>query len=205
MSSDGASENEVSLNLGWLYEQFQHLCRTQIDLELMKNRRTAVTQLLEYYPTIAELYDIAYYTIIARATLTPEEEKLRMEQLQTLIDPKAPEQFARNSMALTILENGGPAYVEMLLSQAMNEATATPPRRATQEKLVWQLINNFSLAELVTLTASLTDDPKIQDWVTQAATANQAAGEANQKASIAYFLVQQLGVDKIEERLTIAD
>lgn len=201
MGSDGAGEHEVSLNLGWLYEQFQHLCRTQIDLELMKNRRTAVTHLLDYYPTIAELYDIAYYTIIARATLTAEEEKLRMEQLQTLIDPKAPEQFARNSMALTILENGGPAYVEMLLSQAMTEAAETTPRRVTQEKLVWQLINNYSLTDLVTLTNSLTDDPKVREWVAQAAAASPDAGEANQKASIAYFLVQQVGQDKVQQAL----
>jgi hypothetical protein len=124
MNGAEGSNNEVSLNLGWLYEQFQHLCRTQIDLELMNNRRTAVTQLIQYYPSIAELYDIAYYTIIARATLTDEQEAMRLQQLQTLIDPKAPEQFARSSMALAILENGGPAYVQVLLSQAMMDSGA---------------------------------------------------------------------------------
>lgn len=204
MGTEEGGENEVSLNLGWLYEQFQHLCRTQIDLELMKNRRTAVTQILQYYPTIAELYDIAYYTIIARATLTPEEEKTRIEQLQTLIDPKAPEQFSRNSIALTILENGGPAYVEMLLSQAMTETNGTTPRRALQEKLVWQLINNYSLDGLVELTAILTEDNKVRNWVEQAATANNNTVEANQKAAIAYFLVQQIGEDRLQQELTPA-
>jgi len=202
MGGPEGSDNEVSLNLGWLYEQFQHLCRTQIDLELMKNRRTAVTQLLQYYPTIAELYDIAYYTIIARATLTPEEERARVEQLQSLIDPKAPEQFARNSMAMTILENGGPAYVEMLLNQAMGgPAEAAAPRRANQEEVVWQLINNYSLTGLVELTRSLTDDAKVLDWVSQAAAANENTVEANQKAAIAYFLVQQVGLPGIQQGL----
>lgn len=199
MGGPEGGENEVSLNLGWLYEQFQHLCRTQIDLELMKNRRTAVTHLLQYYPTIAELYDIAYYTIIARATLTLEEERTRVEQLQTLIDPKAPEQFARNSMALTILENGGPAYVEMLLSQAMVDQGQDAPRRASQEELVWRLIDRYSLKGLVSLTNSLTDDARVRDWVSQAAAANQGTAEANQKASIAYFLVQQVGLDKVQQ------
>ncbi|MCA9873920.1 MAG: hypothetical protein KC441_09700 [Anaerolineales bacterium] len=202
MGGPEGSDDEVSLNLGWLYEQFQHLCRTQIDLELMKNRRTAVIHLLQTYPTIAELYDIAYYTIIARATLTPEEERARVEQLQTLIDPKAPEQFARNSMALTILENGGPAYVELLLSQAMGGGeTAAAPSRASQEELVWQLINNYSLDGLVDLTHKLSDDPKVREWVSQAAAANQDTVEATQKASIAYFLLQQVGQRKVQQAL----
>lgn len=93
MGTEEGGENEVSLNLGWLYEQFQHLCRTQIDLELMKNRRTAVTQILQYYPTIAELYDIAYYTIIARATLTPEEEKRASSSCKRLLIPKRRNNF----------------------------------------------------------------------------------------------------------------
>jgi len=204
MGSPEGGEDEVSLNLGWIYEQFQHLCRTQIDLELMKNRRTAVTQLLHHYPTIAELYDIAYYTIIARATLTLDEERMRVEQLQTLIDPKAPEQFARNSMALTILENGGPAYVEMLLSQAMVSTPEAAPRRASQEEIVWQLINNYSLDGLVSLTNILTDDAKVRDWVSQAAKANQDTVEANQKAAIAYFLVQQVGLTQVQQALHAA-
>src|SRR5690606_13607258 len=107
------------LNLGWLYDQFQNLARTQIDLELMNKRRTAVTRLLEYYPSLAELYDIAWYTITARATLTREQEEQRKADLDKLFDPKAPENFAKSSIALMILENGGQAYVELLLTQAM--------------------------------------------------------------------------------------
>lgn len=95
-------------------------------------------------------------------------------------------------MALTILENGGPAYVEMLLSQAMTEANGTTPRRALQEKLVWQIINNYSLDGLVELTSILTEDNKVRDWVKQAATTNNNTVEANQKAAIAYFWCSKL-------------
>lgn len=197
----GERENEVSLNLGWLYEQFQNLCRTQIDLELMKNRRTAVIHLLEIYPTIAQLYDIAYYTIIARATLTPEEEKMRLEQLQTLIDPKAPEYFARNSMALTILENGGPGYVEMLLSQAQMESATAVPVRVSEEQLVWQLVENHTLAQLVALSQKICEDERAYQWVQDAAAPSTGTSEASQKASIAYFLVQQVGIEKVSQAL----
>ncbi|MBK7918497.1 MAG: hypothetical protein IPJ94_20040 [Chloroflexi bacterium] len=201
MGTEEGGENEVSLNLGWLYEQFQHLCRTQIDLELMKNRRTPLPKscnITQPSPSCTTL------PITPSSPAPPDARgrKTRIEQLQTLIDPKAPEQFSRNSMALTILENGGPAYVEMLLSQAMTEANGTTPRRALQEKLVWQIINNYSLDGLVELTSILTEDNKVRDWVKQAATTNNNTVEANQKAAIAYFLVQQIGEDRLQQELT---
>src|SRR5712691_8598935 len=70
IKSIGESGSNVELNLGWLYDQFQHLCKTQIDLEFMRGRHTAVTQLLTRYSSLTELHGIAVYTITARATLT---------------------------------------------------------------------------------------------------------------------------------------
>jgi hypothetical protein len=201
MNGADGSNNEVSLNLGWLYEQFQHLCRTQIDLELMNNRRTAVTQLIQYYPSIAELYDIAYYTIIARATLTDEQEAMRLQQLQTLIDPKAPEQFARSSMALAILENGGPAYVQVLLNQAMTDSGAVT-RQTEQNTLVRQLAAEYSLTGLIQLTHRLTEATDVRQWVEQAAAPSPEAREADQKAAIAYFLLQEIGEDKVRQMIS---
>ncbi len=37
-----AEGGDLSLNLGWLYEQFQSLCKTQIDQALMRRRRQPV-------------------------------------------------------------------------------------------------------------------------------------------------------------------
>jgi hypothetical protein len=192
------NDAEVSLNLGWLYDQFQHLCRTQIDLELMNNRRTAVTRLLEFYPSLAELYDIAWYTIISRATLSPDEEKARQDELQKLIDPKAPENFARTNIALMILENGGQAYVELLLDQAMAAAKAGAPVPTTPEQVVRQMVDKYTLDELVQLTNQLTASEEIRKWVSQAARPSSEASQAQQKASIAHFLVQQVGLDAVK-------
>jgi hypothetical protein len=203
---NGRGEGEISLNLGWLYDQFQNLCRTQIDLELMNNRRTAVTRLLEYYPSLAELYDIAWYTIIARATLSDDEEAARLAELEKLIDPKAPEQFARTSIALMVLENGGQAYVDLLLDQAMDMegdmADALPvPQAMTTEKLVWELIESYSVDELVALTSRLTDDQRVCDWVKEAAAPDPGTSEANRKSAIAHFLVQQLSAEVLQNAL----
>jgi hypothetical protein len=201
---DDGEEGEVALNLGWLYDQFQNLARTQIDLELMNNRRTAVTRLLNYYPSMAELYDIAWYTITARATLSREEEELRKSDLEKLLDPKAPENFAKSSIALTILENGGQAYVELLLAQAMEghspEAMGmTLAKPTSADRLIWQLVEEFSLEELVMLARKLTPSEKVLAYVVDAAKPDPNVKPANQKATIAHFMVQQIGVEPLQE------
>lgn len=200
----GTTDNsgEISLNLGWLYDQFQSLCRTQIDLELMNNRRQAVTRLMTYYPSLAQLYDIAWYTIIARATLTPAEEQQRLAELEKLLDPKAPETFARTSIALTILENGGPAYVDLLLDQArMNATQQTSSGITAVDDLVRQMMETYSLEQLVTLTAQLTETAEIRTWVERAAQPDPNTVPTNQKAAIAHFLVQQVGPEAIQRAM----
>jgi hypothetical protein len=199
----GHDNGEISLNLGWLYDQFQNLCRTQIDLELMNNRRTAVTRLITYYPSSRQLYDIAWYTIIARATLSDEEETERLAELERLIDPKAPESLARTSIALVILENGGQAYVNLLLDQAMSENTAVPvTNKIDQEQLVREVMNQVELNQLPTFCASMTESEEIHNWVKAAAEAESDGHESSQKAAIALFLIQQVGADRVERALT---
>ena len=197
-------EGEVALNLGWLYDQFQNLARTQIDLELMNNRRTAVTRMLEYYPSMAELYDIAWYTITARATLSRDQEEQRKADLEKLLDPKAPENFAKSSIALMILENGGVAYVELLLTQAMEGRSPEAiilAKPTSADQLIWQLVNNYTLDELVALTESLANSEKVLGYVVDAAKPEPNVNTANQKATIAHFLVQQLGTEPLQKAL----
>jgi hypothetical protein len=201
---DDGAEGEVALNLGWLYDQFQNLARTQIDLELMNKRRTAVTRMLDYYPSMAELYDIAWYTITSRATLTREQEEQRKADLEKLLDPKAPENFAKSSIALMILENGGQAYVELLLTQAMQglNPEATPMAKPTSaDRLIWQLVENYSLAEMVQLTKKIARSESVVSYVIEAAKPDPDVKTANQKATIAHFLVQQIGAEPLQQAL----
>lgn len=198
----GHNGGEISLNLGWLYDQFQNLCRTQIDLELMNNRRTAVTRLLHYYPSLALLHDTAWYTIIARATLTKEEEDERLSELERLMDPKAPESFARASIALMILENGGQAYVDLLLDQAMNEVLPQDmPVSSSEEQLVRQIMEHLTLAEMTQFCRHVTDNAKICKWVHDAAQPDTDTNESSQKAAIAHLLIQQIGSERVQQGL----
>jgi hypothetical protein len=197
------NSGEVALNLGWLYDQFSNLARRQIDLELMNNRRTAVIRMIQYYPTLAELYDIALYTITARETFTLAEEEAKRAELEKLIDPKAPEKFAKTSVALMILENGGQAYVDLLLTQAMTHpGTAVPiPAPPRQEAVVRQLVDNYDVEGLVTLTDQLTKDNAIRDYVRAAAKPEAAISVAEQKATIAHFLTQQVGTEALHDSI----
>lgn len=194
-------DKDIAVNVGWIYDQFQTLCRTQIDLELMSNRRTAVTELIQHYPSLTELYDIAYYTVIARATLTAEEEETRLNQLEKLIDPSAPENLAKVNTALLILENGGPGYVNLLLDQAATTESVQSAATPSQERLVAMMMDRYSLDELVKLTDELTSSENVQTWVREAAKPEASTTMTNRKAAICHMLIQQAGLETVQRAM----
>ncbi len=125
---------DLSLNLGWLYEQFQTLCKTQIDMALMRNRDYSIQRLTNLYDEHA-LWKMAYYTILAR-TLTPEQEQERVRQLGEI--PKGlPAEVVANALALNILETGGPDFAELLSRAGRSEA------RAASEADTRELLNKL--------------------------------------------------------------
>ncbi len=193
----GESGGDINFNIGWLYDQFQNLCKTQIDLELMQGRRTAVTRLLQRYPTLRELHGIATYTIMARATLTSAEQAKRRNELDALLTPTAPPDVARMSLALRILENGGAEYVALLLSQPGGEASDA----VTPEALVRQVVGRYSLHQLVDIAKELIVSPEVRTWIEQAAAPADETPETSRKAAIAHALVQHAGVDAVRQRL----
>ncbi len=201
--------NEVSVNLGWLYDQFQVLCKTQIDLDLMKGRRSAVNRLLARFPSLQELHGLAAYTIEARETLAPKEEQTRNRQLETLASQQAPTDIARARIALFILETGGQAYVDYLLEQMQETGPpasgAAPPPAGPQltaaESLVKQLVETLSLADLVALATRLISNPDLLGWMTQTAAPAPGVTEAQQKSAIAYRLVQEAGAEAVQRAL----
>jgi len=51
------------------------------------------------------------------------------------------------------------------------------------------------------LTNELTESEEIRNWVSQAARPSSEASQAQQKASIAHFLVQQVGLEAVGQRV----
>lgn len=212
----GDGKGDMGVNLGWLYEQFQTLCKKQIDVELMTFRRKQVDRLLARYPTVQELYQTALYTIKARATFTKAEEEAKLGELQQKIDPKFPIEAARTEIGLLILEVGGIAYVDLLVEARRESATpvaavaeasrgaAAPAAAATapaggapdSESVVKKLVE-MPLDDLTSFGVNLLKASEDQDWVKKAAQPQSNITEVQQKAPIAYYLVSRLGGDAI--------
>jgi len=85
----------------------------------------------------------------------------------------------------------------LLLSQP--EAAAF--EAATPEDIVKRLMEKYSLADLVTLAMQLTTTQQEHDYIQGAAQPVAGVGEASQKATIAHFLVQRVGVETVLKEL----
>lgn len=200
----GTEAKDLSLNLGWLYEQFQNLCKNQIDLSLMRHRRKEVEALLERFPDERSLYNIAYYTIISRGTLSPKEEAERLAELNEVMTNKAlPLEVIRPTIALFILENGGEGYTDLLIhttpaAPAPVKALAQAPERQIQ---IEGLIAGYDLEQLGRLSHQAIDEAVsadadgkaslkayVDDWLNA-----QEISERERKMTLARFLVEKAG------------
>lgn len=192
----GASngEGDVSINLGWLYDQFQALCKKQIDLDLMTYRREKVDHLLRSYTTVQELYDTALYTLQARATLTPEEEAAKRAELQRIIGDKLPPELTRLDLGLLILELGGEAFVKSMTEARAASGAAGGHEPLTPDKVVKEL-RDLPLTDLTQKAIAACTAPADQARIQQLAEPVPGIPEVTQKASIARFLVDKLGFE----------
>jgi hypothetical protein len=205
----GGSEGDLNLNIGWLYEQFQRLCKDQIDRELMRSRLELVEKLLARYST-PQLYTIARYTVQARATLTTEEEEARLGELKTIIsDADGGPQSTRMNLALLILDIGGRSYVERLSEQPsrmpgqesegaalLSEATPDAPTEALAKELT-----QLPLDDLVSLAKDVLKAPEDVEYVEEAAMPKPGMNEVRQKAPIAYYVVSRTSAETAQKAL----
>jgi hypothetical protein len=203
---------DLSLNLGWLYEQFQNLCKTQIDLVLMRNRQSTVEHLITRYPSEKELYNLAYFTIVAR-TLSREEEQARIDELNNLMkNISLPPEVIRRGLALMILEVGGQAFAELLCRPAPGEMVAMPaaasPAAANRDQLVGKLVDSFGLDELANLARQAVDrapageDREALMRFVEGTVGDTRASEQSRKVILARFIVDKGGIPFATEVLS---
>lgn len=184
--------DDLSINIGWLYDQFQNVCKKQIDLDLMSYRRQQVDRLLARYSTVQELSQTALYTIKARATLTKAEEEARLADLAQIVDPKVPPELARMNLGLLILELGGVAYVDLLVGAKESVPGMAETSRAGGDEALAKKLVELSLDNLVQLALRVLQQPNDQAWVKAAAQPAPGLSAAQQKAPIAYYVVQNV-------------
>ncbi len=207
----GEGGSDIALNLGWLYDQFQNFCRQEIDKEIFTFRQVVANKLIEQYPTIQELYQLALYTLKTRTNLPLVEEEARLKDLQELIDPQVPPEVARINLGLFVLELGGVGYVDLLVRakarkeiSPMASAAAPIPSAASAgssaETVVKRLVE-LPLADLEKLALDLLNSSNDQGWVKQAAEPAPGISEVRQKAPIAYYVVSHAGEEAASQAL----
>ena len=192
----GSNDRDLSIDIGWLYEQFQNLCKKQIDLELMTYRRHQVDRLLARFGTVQELYQTALYTLNARATLTAEEEQAKLDELKRAVDAKLPPELTRLNMGLFILELGGVAYVDLLArarpEKPAAEVSVAGGAEAAADAVVRQLAER-PLAELAKLADDVLKVAEDKERARQLAEPIPGLPELTRRTAIARFLVDRLG------------
>ncbi len=108
----GGEGKELSLNMGWLYDQFQSLCKTQIDLALVTSRQKLIKGLIAKYPTVEKLEELAHYVIQERALFTKEDVQRLQQFVEGVVGSETMADVAKKvTLARLILDTGGPDYV----------------------------------------------------------------------------------------------
>jgi hypothetical protein len=215
------SNSDLNVNVGWLYDQFQALCKKQIDLALVTYKRRQVNRLVALYTTVPELKQAALYTIQLRTTLTLEQKAARVDEVQQATDPSVAQELQLQSLGLLILDMGGVATVDLLVGArapvpvsgqpspktgpadsgtVMAEAAPPVPSEGSDDALVNDLVQ-LPLNELETLALEVLKAPEDKDWVKAAAQPSSGMPVVRQKAPIAYFVVEQAGAKAVRQAL----
>ena len=215
----GAEGGDLSLNLGWLYEQFQSLCKTQIDQALMRRRQPIVRELVESFPSQLALFNMAYYTVVARRTLAPDEESRQLAELTArLQDTSLPDEVIRMTLALHMLETGGEGHAQALIEAASRrvsraEAVAEAPEVVAaveapdREAVTKGLADSLSLDALKGLALEVVERKAAgnvrDEWYeyVEGTADDMASPEPVRRTSLARFIVDKAGPAFAAEKL----
>jgi hypothetical protein len=188
----------------------------------MRRRQPIVRELVEAFPSQLALFNMAYYTIVARRTLTPEEEASQLAELTTrLQDISLPDEVIRMTIALHILETGGEGHAQALIAAASGrapqmEAVAGAPRVAAaietpdREVITSSLAERFSLDALKDIALEVVERKAAgdvsADWrkYVEGTAGDVDSPEPVRRTNLARFVVDKAGPVFAAEKLTAA-
>jgi hypothetical protein len=110
----GGDGNDLSINLGWLYDQLLYLCKIEIDLALVKRRQKPIQALLDKYPELDRLKELADRVITERALFTQEDVQRRQAYVDAVYQGTISLAAKKVALARFIFETGGRDYMEAL-------------------------------------------------------------------------------------------
>lgn len=106
---------DLSINVGWLYDQVLGWFKTEIDIAIVNDRQKTISRLIEKIPEVDKLKEIAYIVLRERSLITPEEVKQREEYLKGIAAGTIPDAAKRVAFARFIWDTGGGDYVKNLI------------------------------------------------------------------------------------------
>jgi len=188
----------------------------------MRRRQPLVDELVKSFPSQLALFNMAYYTVVARRTLTPEEEARQLADLtKRLQDPSLPDEVIRMTIALHILETGGEGHAQALIEAASRRTppqagvpkrpdAATAVEAPDREQVTRKLAEQLSLDALKGLALEVVEHKAAgdvrDDWrkYVEGAANDAASPEPVRRTSLARFIVDKAGPAFAAEQLTIA-
>jgi hypothetical protein len=106
---------ELSINVGWLYDQLLGWFKTEIDIAVVNDRQKIITRLLQKIPEVDKLKDIAHTVLQGRSLFTAMEVTQREEYLNRIAASTIPDAAKRVAFARFIWDMGGREYIENLI------------------------------------------------------------------------------------------
>lgn len=107
---------ELSINVGWLYDQLLGWFKTEIDIAVVNDRQKVISQLLQKIPEADKLKDIAHTVLQGRSLFTDVEVKKREDYLNGIATSNIPDGAKRVAFAKFIWDMGGKEYIENLIT-----------------------------------------------------------------------------------------
>jgi hypothetical protein len=196
---NGQASPDSTINVGWLYEQFQKLCKNEIDRELVTAQQQRVVELLARNVTVAQLNNMVQYLLQARNTLTADEKAAKQREFKNAVSQAVPEDLTKLLLGQMILEVGGVQLIDGLIGvssttppQAAPKPTTPVASEPTKEDAIKQL-NALPIDELKKLATEAFASNDTKKGTIDAFYKLDKLGEVEKKESMATYLVNEIG------------
>jgi|Deesub1362B_J571_1020462.scaffolds.fasta_scaffold00444_2 hypothetical protein len=107
---------DLSINIGWVYDQFLGWFKSEIDIAVVNKRLKMITQLITKIPDIKKLKVIAHTILQERSILSFEEVEKYEKYINDIVNStEIPERAKQVALAKFIIHMGGKEYIKNLL------------------------------------------------------------------------------------------
>lgn len=113
---------DLSINIGWLYDQFLGWFKSEIDISIVNTRLKIIDKLIKKIKEINELRQIAYTILHERSLLTQEDVERFKKYIDGIVESETiPKRAKQVALAKFIWNLGGRDYIKNLIRDQNGE------------------------------------------------------------------------------------